>query len=183
MYRIILFNRGCRYHGCIANYPKLLWNKATLHVSLWNLWFRNLDRTEWFNLSLMMSGPSIERSEAGEWDHLKYHAVACRRWCWYWAWSLNSSSHGPLHMGAPSKLLWASSQGDNGFHPWDRQPGEVLPLVMTRHATFCSPRESQSPSQVPGEGRQTPGNERKGSGTACGTRNITRTILKMQSAT
>lgn len=40
---------------------KLLWNKATLRVSLWNLRFRSLDRTEWFNLSLLMSRPSIER--------------------------------------------------------------------------------------------------------------------------
>lgn len=98
----------------------------------------------------------------------------------------------PLHIDLSTWTLSVSCSGlphrvTIGFIPETDSLGKSYHLLWPRqggmHATCCSSRESQSPSQVPGVGRQTAGNEWQGSGTACGTRNITVTILKMQSTT
>lgn len=102
MHIIILFNKCSRYHGCIANYPKILWHQTAVHYAHGfygsRIWSGHMGLT-----FLCLCQGFSWKTQAGDWNYLKNHSLMFL----VVDVGIGLGALVPLHMGLSTWTGWA----------------------------------------------------------------------------
>lgn len=102
MHIIILFNKCSRYHGCIANYPKILWHQTAVHYAHGfygsRIWSGHMGLT-----FLCWCQGFSWKTQAGDWNYLKNHSLMFL----VVDVGIGLGALVPLHMGLSTWTGWA----------------------------------------------------------------------------